>query len=217
MADAKKAQNYDTMTAEAKATFDAGQKANADARKKFYDELKVIAKYDTAACDDNCKALFEKKILDFGKTEYEACKASAKSVACKEAKQIYKDTVTARASGTKNYYSGMTEAERTAFDTAQQEKEKALESSIAAAFVKSSRPAAGTDKIGAICGPTSYDGEVPIAGLVASLFDDGAKCANELHCCGVATRSTGGNVSAKLVMCNTREVGAISRKHLNTI
>lgn len=67
MADAKKAQNYDTMTAEAKATFDAGQKANADARKKFYDELKVIAKYDTAACDDNCKALFEKKVLDFGK------------------------------------------------------------------------------------------------------------------------------------------------------
>jgi hypothetical protein len=82
LADAKEAAGYDTMSDEDKLAFDEAQAANATKRDEYVATLKTIIGYDTGACDDNCKALFENELNTWEKAKYEACKADSKSVEC---------------------------------------------------------------------------------------------------------------------------------------
>jgi len=193
LADAKTAAGYDDMTDEEKATFDEEQAANDTARDEFVATLKTTAGYDTDACDDTCKALFEEELHKWERRKYETCKADSKGIACRKADEIKSDEEEARAGsgdGAKNYYSGMTDDERLTYEFKREDEVKALESTLTAAFIVDSR---ATEGLGRICGPTSYDGQVGSSVATAvlnSLFaaDDSVQCDTAAgECCGLAT------------------------------
>lgn len=167
------------MDAESKAAFDAQQTANADKRKALFTELKTLVGYETDKCDDACKADFEAELLKWGKAMYTTCKDDAKGIACREAFKIKKDEATARAGGEgkKNFYTEMSAEERLAFEKARKDQVSALESSLAAAWIKDHAPSAG--EAGSSCA-----GEL--------------KCTFEGHCCGKSTRVDGAFVNEPL-------------------
>lgn len=200
------------MTDAEKTSFDEAQAAAKLADDEFIAGLKTTAGFDGDDCDDNCKSVFEAELLVWKKQVYETCKANSKSIECREANTIKKDTETARAASTDNFYATMTKEQRESFDNARQDAVKAQETALAAQFIKDNRPTAG---VGAVCGPSSYEGILG-SGVapVLSLFgaDDSVKCTQPVTdgpelCCGVATQTVGANVNDKLVMCNERTVG----------
>jgi hypothetical protein len=54
------------MTDDAKAAFDEKEASNLAARQALWDELKTTAGYDSADCDDDCKAIFNADLLKWG-------------------------------------------------------------------------------------------------------------------------------------------------------
>lgn len=190
LADAKTAAGYDDMTEEEKTAFDEEQAAADTARDEFVATLKTTAGYDTDACDDTCKALFEEELHKWERRKYETCKADSKGIACRKADEIKTDEETQRAAGDKNYYSGMTDDERLTYEFKREDEVKALESTLTAAFIVDSR---ATEGVGRICGPTSYDGVVGSSVATAvlnSLFaaPDAVQCDTAAgECCGIAT------------------------------
>lgn len=145
-------------------------------------ELKTTAGYASAECDDDCKAVFEADLLAWGKTVYETCSQDKTGIACREAEKIKKDEETARATGDKNYYSGMTAAERTSFDAARVETVARLESSLAAAWIDNNKPAAGAE--GSAC-------------------DADNKCTKETMCCGDSKPNAGNTGTEIKTICVT--------------
>lgn len=85
-----------------------------------------------------------------------------------------KNTEAAR--GATNYYTGMTAAERAAFDAGRADEIASLESTLAAAWLSSNAPAAGSP--GSSCGTNA--------------------CTDTAHCCGESTPKTGAYVTATL-------------------
>lgn len=74
--------------------------------------------YDSDACDDACKEIFDVELLEWKKEVRETCEKGPNSIQCREADQLKKDLETARAGagdGDKGYYSEMTAEERLAF------------------------------------------------------------------------------------------------------
>lgn len=170
------------MTTEEKAAFDEKEASNKTKREALWAELKTTAGYNSSDCDDDCKAVFEADLLKWGKAVYETCSQDANGIACREAEKLKKDEETARASGDKNYYSGMTVAERETFDAARVETVAQLESSLAAAWIDNNKPAAGAE--GSACG-------------------EGNKCTKETQCCGDSKPKAGNTGSELKTICVT--------------
>jgi hypothetical protein len=173
---------YAEMTDDEKAKFDEGEAELLAKREALWAELKTTAGYASAECDDDCKAVFEADLLAWGKVVYEECSQDKSGIACREAEKIKKDEETARATGDKNYYSGMTAAERTSFDTARVETVARLESSLAAAWIDNNKPAAGAE--GSAC-------------------DADNKCTKDTMCCGDSKPNAGNTGSELKTICVT--------------
>lgn len=176
LSDAKDNAGYADMTEEEKAEFDQAAEAAKAERDEFFAELKVTAGYDGDDCDKECKARFESELLKWGKEVYQTCKDEPKGIACRQANEIRKDDEAARAKGDKNYYHGMTDDERATFDKESLDRKDALESTLAAAWLKDHAPKAGEE--GSDCSVT--------------------KCTNPNHCCGDSTPQEGAFVNKKL-------------------
>jgi len=179
LSDAKEAAGYDTDACDAacKAKFDEDADAAAAKAAEFITSLKAIVDYDDAAnCDDACKAVFEANLLKWEKEAYQTCKDDAKGIACREANEIYKDTVTAQGNA---YYAGEA-SDRETFDGSRAEAVEALESSLAAAWLEANDPGAGTE--GGECNAEgdscTNPGEVDAEGFDIEL------------CCGTMTHNT---------------------------
>jgi len=168
--DLKTKQGYDTMTDAQKKKFDEEVESATKKREALWAELKTLAKVDQQECDDDCKALFEADLLTWGKEVYEECAKSKNDIACREAEKIFKDNLTRKATGTKNFYSGMTEPERKEFIKGYEADKKKLESSLAAAWMADHKPKAGAE--GSTCA-----GET--------------KCTGTDQCCGTAKPASG--------------------------
>lgn len=170
VADLKKKQGYETMSDADKAKFDKEVEASTKKREALWADLKTLAKVDQQECDDDCKALFEADLLTWGKEVYEECAKAKNGIACREAEKIFKENLTRKAAGEKNFYSGMTESERKEFDKGYEVDKKKLESSLAAAWMADHKPAAGAE--GSTCAGDT-------------------KCTGTNQCCGTAKPATG--------------------------
>jgi len=151
------------------------------AREALWDELKTTAGYNSADCDDDCKSVFEVDLLKWGQEVYQQCSQDPDSIACREAESLKKEEETARAAGDKNYYSGMTASERTTFDSARVDEVAKLESSLAAAWIESNKPAAGAE--GSACAED--------------------KCTKDTMCCGDSKPKTGNSGDELKKICVT--------------
>jgi hypothetical protein len=136
-ADARDRAGYKDFAKIAKAPWDADYKTTVeDKRSALYTELKTEVGYDTLS--DTGKALFEERLLDWEKAYYTTCKDDAEGIACRQAYEIVKTEEKAR--GATDYYKGMTQAERTAWDNDRSDEVAALESTLAAAWLSSNAP-----------------------------------------------------------------------------
>jgi hypothetical protein len=172
-ADARDRAGYKDFVGIAKSGWDSDYKNTVETpRDTLYTEIKTAVNYN--GMNDTSKALFEEVLLAWEKEYYTTCKSSLESIQCREAYKLFKDTQTAR--GATNYYTGMTAAERTAFDAARADEVSSLESTLAAAWLSSNAPADGQP--GSSCSTTA--------------------CSTTTHCCGTSTPKTGAYVTETL-------------------
>lgn len=141
-ADARNRAEYNTFVGIAKAGWDSNYKTTIeDTRTDLYTALKTQVGY--ANFSDTAKALFEEELLEWEKAYYTTCKANADDIACRQAFEIKKDEEKARSLTTPNYYTTMTAAERTTYQSGRTEEVAALEASLAVAWLNDHSPAAG--------------------------------------------------------------------------
>lgn len=116
--DAKDKAKYTDMTDDEKKKWDADWEAKENERKAFFKTLETKIGYDTDACDDTCKELFQADILAWAKATYETCKLTPKDIKCREANKLRSELEDARkgdGGDKKNFYSGMDKEKREAF------------------------------------------------------------------------------------------------------
>jgi len=143
IADLKKSEGYDDMSAEDQKAFDEKIAAETALEEEWTAKFKAHAGYDGDSCDNNCKAAFEADQLVWAKEVYEACKINELAVACQKAFELREEEEKARAptgDGAKNYYSAMNAEERDSYKKARKEDIEKEEAALAAAFIKENEP-----------------------------------------------------------------------------
>lgn len=151
------------MTDAQKATWDTERAKLVKERETFDAKLRTDAGYETDACDDDCKAIFDAEFLEWKKDVFETCKATPDSIECRDANAIKTDTESRR--NTAGWYSKDVDARKTWNESDEAEVEK-NNKALVAAFMKDNAPASGKD--GSTC-----SGET--------------ECGVETQCCGVST------------------------------
>ena len=143
------------MSAEDKKKWDEKRKAVVAKRDEFLTSLKKAVGFDEAECDNQCKADVEDLLLKHEQAKYKACQANAKAIACINADDLRMDKWKAMAGTGKDEKSffkkgGMSKEERTKFEEAWVAKGQKAEAALAAAWLKTNKPAAGAE--GGACG-----------------------------------------------------------------